>query len=142
MEPDTRRARECRWYDRVPPASYAVAATAVIAGAATILLTMGQTPICMCGYVKLWHGIVASSENSQHISDWYTFSHIIHGFGFSGALSLVARQWPQGLRLAAAVVLESAWEVFENTNSRAARHMGWSPGARAEPKTVTLRMSR
>jgi hypothetical protein len=100
----------------VPTASYAVAAAAVIAVAATILLAMGRIPICKCGYVKLWHGIVLSSENSQHISDWYIFSHIIHGFAFYGGLMLMARPWPPGLRLVAAVMLESAWEIFENTD--------------------------
>jgi uncharacterized protein DUF2585 len=80
------------------------------------LLQMGQVPICKCGYIKVWHGTVFSSENSQHISDWYTPSHVIHGFAFYGLLWLVGRRWPLGLRLVLAIAIEAGWEIFENTD--------------------------
>ena len=95
---------------------HAALAVGAIALAALALLFMGRQPICECGYVNLWHGAAASSENSQHLADWYTPSHVIHGFIFYGLLWLLARRSPLGLRLIAAVLLEASWEIVENTD--------------------------
>ena len=92
-----------------------LAVAAIIAATALTLWLMGRVPICKCGYVKLWEGEVNSAGNSQHITDWYTASHIIHGFIFYGLLWLVARRLPIGTRLAIATAIEAAWEIFENT---------------------------
>jgi hypothetical protein len=89
---------------------------AILVTQAIILFWMGRVPICECGYVKLWHGQVISSENSQHISDWYSPSHIIHGFIFYWVFWFIGAKWPLLLRLALAMFVEAAWEILENTN--------------------------
>lgn len=105
----------------IPDRRAGFVAVAIALAAIVILLAMGRVPICECGYVKLWHGQINDSGNSQHIADWYTPSHIIHGMIFYafGWWIFVKRGWggAQGFRwgLPLAVLLEASWEVLENT---------------------------
>lgn len=84
-----------------------------------ILLAMGRGPICPCGTVKLWSS--ATAESSQHISDWYTFSHIIHGLLFYFFAHVLWRRWkvfggrPAIWALPIAVAFEGFWELLENS---------------------------
>ena len=82
---------------------------------ALALWAMGLPLICKCGTVDLWHGNPSGPETSQHLTDWYTYTHIVHGFAFYLLLWIVAPGLSFGPRLALAVGLESAWEVIENT---------------------------
>lgn len=92
-------------------------ALGVVVIAAAILLWMGRAPICECGYVKFWHGETVSSENSQHIADWYTPSHILHGLVFYFFLWLVLSRASLGSRFVIATAIETAWEIAENTDA-------------------------
>ena len=93
----------------------------LVAATLAILFAMDRPPICECGYVSLWYGDINSSGNSQHLSDWYTPSHIIHGMLFYGLGWLLftrlgvggptSRKWSFTL----AIALEAAWEIIENT---------------------------
>jgi hypothetical protein len=88
---------------------------AILAIAAAALLAMGRNPICTCGAVDLWVGQRDSAETSQMLADWYSLSHIVHGLLFYAGLWLVARRLLPEWRFVIALIIESAWEVTENT---------------------------
>lgn len=105
--------------DRLPRLSLRnamLASLVVILAAEATIFAMGHPLICKCGYVKLWHSARGDSEMSQHIADWYTYSHVLHGVIFYWLISWIAAgRLSVAARLLIAVFIEAGWEVFENT---------------------------
>jgi hypothetical protein len=105
-----------RWHQRISPGGWIMICVGIMVLAAIIEFSMGRVLISKSGRILLWVGKVNSSENSQQIADWYSFTHIIHGCFFYAVLRPLRRfGWSVWGCLAAAVLIESAWEVFENT---------------------------
>ena len=99
-----------------PFRTYVLVGFCVMALTAVMLFAMGREPICKCGEVWLWSGDIVSANNSQHLLDPYSFTHVEHGFGFYALLKFAAGGMPLPLRALFAIGLESGWEVLENTD--------------------------
>lgn len=80
-----------------------------------LLRSQGRLWICSCGQVYLWAGNVWSSDNSQHLLDPYSFTHLLHGFVFFWLLALILPRLAPVWRLWLAILIESLWEVVENS---------------------------
>jgi hypothetical protein len=104
---DRTRSRRRGWW-------IAIVATVV----ATILLlrVQGRLWICSCGEIYLWVNEIQSAHNSQHLADPYSLTHVLHGVAFFWLLALVARRLDGRWSLTVALILESLWEVVENSN--------------------------
>jgi len=97
------------------PTRAAAAAILMLVVTAAVLLAMGRPPICTCGAISLWVNESNSSQTSQMLADWYSFSHVVHGLLFYAGLSLLFRKWPIERRFLVALAIEAAWEIVENT---------------------------
>jgi hypothetical protein len=86
---------------------------AVITVSIAILWAMGRPPICTCGTVELWGEV--GPKQSQMLADWYSPSHVVHGFIFYAVLHLVWRRSAFEHRFLVAMLVEAAWEIIENT---------------------------
>jgi hypothetical protein len=88
----------------------------IIAVAEWAIYAMGHPLICKCGTIKLWYGGRGDSQMSQHLTDWYSYSHILHGIIFYWLLSAIAKgRLSVAARLVIAALIEGGWEVFENS---------------------------
>jgi hypothetical protein len=90
-------------------------AVLVVAAACVVLRAMGRQWWCACGTYVPWSWTVNSSHNSQHLIDPYFFTHVLHGVIFFGILKALLPQLDAGLRFLIAVIIESSWEILENS---------------------------
>jgi len=80
-----------------------------------VLHTYGQPLIAASGRVLLWVNDPFSPDMSQQMADWYSFSHIIHGFIFFWLLKLAAPGLSLTTRILIAMGTEVSWELAENS---------------------------
>lgn len=79
------------------------------------LLALGREPWSASGTFRIWYGLPNSSETSQQLFDWYTFTHLVHGVLLYGVLRFLGGKLPAELRFPIAILAEAAWEIIENT---------------------------
>lgn len=80
-----------------------------------LLRAEGRMFICTCGQFAVWTSDTCSSNTSQQLLDPYSFTHVLHGFLFFWLIALLFRRMNSSWQICLALLLEGAWEVFENT---------------------------
>jgi hypothetical protein len=85
----------------------------VLGLAIAILVAMGRPPVCTCGTIEFWGR--EGPTQSQMIADWYSFSHIVHGFLFYAIAAWLFPRSTLDNRFLGAMLVEAAWEIAENT---------------------------
>jgi len=93
-----------------------IAAALVPLAMIVLLRAEGRHFLCTCGHVAAWVSDWCSSNTSQQFLDPYSFTHVLHGFLFFWLMALLFRRMPRAWEFLMALLLESAWEVFENTS--------------------------
>ena len=99
---------------RSPAGAFAMIAGIVLV-TALLLAALGHSLVCSCGTLRLWDGQITTAENSQHLTDWYSFSHLLYGLILYAFLRLVAPHWTLNKRLVVAAMIAAGWELGENT---------------------------
>lgn len=94
----------------------ALLAAFIVLVAALALLLLGRTPFGPTGRIGLWSGETQSQFNSQRLFDAYSFTHILHGLGFYLLFWFFRKRLSLENRFVLTILLESAWEVLENTD--------------------------
>ncbi len=98
-----------------PLKTFSLIAGPIIVLHVVVLHSLGQPLFCRCGRLKLWEGDILSAESSQHLADWYSFTHVEHGFILYFLTWLVAPRIPAARRFLIAIALEALWEIAENS---------------------------
>ena len=81
-----------------------------------LLRAQGRMFLCACGYFAVWTSDTCSANNSQQLLDPYSFTHVLHGILFFWLIALLFRRLTKAWQFWLALLLESAWEVFENSS--------------------------
>lgn len=94
-----------------------IALLLVVIGMCFQLLNQGRSWLAKDGSFKFWISDAWGGDNSQQLLDPYSFSHILHGMLFFGALYLLRNYLSLAWRFVIAIALEAAWEIAENTQT-------------------------